>query len=95
MEDYSQIGRKKLEMQAQRGLDSIRCPLDSAIMMVVGGVASRMEEGKPSFRGFDRYPINPKWTVRSVNLECSACRRQIRNVPVYEAPREAVRFGGA
>ncbi len=74
-------------MQAQGDLESIRCPLDGAIMMVMGGVASRTEEGRPQFRGFDKYPISSRWTVRSVNLECSACRRRISNVAVHDTPR--------
>jgi hypothetical protein len=82
MEDYSQLGREKLEQQVKGDLESIRCPLDSAIMMVVGGIATRIENEEPTFRGFERYPISSKWDVVSVNLECSACRRQISDVPV-------------
>lgn len=82
MDDYSLVGRQKLEQQAKGDLESIRCPLDSAIMMITGGVASRTENGAPTYRGFERYPISSKWRVVSVNLECSACRRRSSDVPV-------------
>ena len=95
MDDYSQVGRGKLELQAQGDLESIRCPLDGAIMMIMGGVASRTEEGRPESRGFDKYPISSRWTVRSVNLECSACRRRISNVPVHDTAKKAATSGAS
>ena len=84
MDDYSLVGRHKLEQQAKGDLESIRCPLDSAMMMITGGLASRTEGSEPTYRSFERYPISSKWTVVSVNLECSACRRRSSDVPVTE-----------
>ena len=84
MDDYSQLGREKLHKQAQCDLDFIRCPLDSAIMVITGGVAGRTEDGKVTYRGFERYPISSKWTVVRVDLECSACRRHISDLPIHE-----------
>ena len=96
MDDYSLVGRQKLEWQAKGDLESIRCPLDSAIMMITGGVASRREGGgRPTYRRFERYPISPKWTVVSVNLECSACRRRSTEVPVTEPTGRPVSTGPA
>jgi hypothetical protein len=90
MDDYSLVGRQKLEQQAKGDLESIRCPLDSAIMMITGGLASRVEDREHTYRGFERYPISPKWTVVSVNLTCSACRRRSSDVPVVETPLRPV-----
>jgi len=80
MYEYSQLGQKKLRQQTTRGLDEIRCPLDSAIMMVTGGLACRIENGKRVFRSFQGAPRNPAWDVVSVQLECSACRRRIEDL---------------
>ncbi len=90
MDDYSPLGREKLHKQAQRDLAFIRCPLDSAIMVITGGVAGRTEDGKVTYRGFERYPISSKWTVVRVDLECSACRRRISDVIVGEDSPDSV-----
>ena len=82
MHEYSQLGQEKLRQQTARGLDEIRCPLDSAIMMVTGGAAYRTEKGKQIYRVFQGQPRNPAWTVVTVHLECSACRRRIADVAV-------------
>ncbi len=85
MHEYSQLGQQKLHQQTSRGLDEIRCPLDSAIMMVTGGVAYKMEEGKPVYREFNGHPRKSAWTIVTVHLECSACRRRIADVAVDRA----------
>ncbi len=85
MHEYSQLGQQKLHQQTSRGLDEIRCPLDSAIMMVTGGVAYKMEEGKPIYRDFNGHPRKSAWTIVTVRLECSACRRRIEDVAVDRA----------
>ncbi len=85
MHEYSQLGQQKLHQQTSRGLDEIRCPLDSAIMMVTGGVAYKMEEGKPIYREFNGHPRKSAWTIVTVHLECSACRRRIEDVAVARA----------
>jgi hypothetical protein len=82
MHEYSQLAQEKLCQQAARGLDEIRCPLDGAIMMVIGGVACRTEKGKQVYRDFQGQPRNPAWTVVTVQLECSACRRRLSEVSV-------------
>ena len=88
MYEYSQLGQKKLRQQAARGLDDIRCPLVSAIMMVTGGLAFRTENGKRVFRSFQGPPRNRAWTVVSVQLECSACRRRIGELTVHDPEPE-------
>jgi hypothetical protein len=82
MHEYSQLGQQKLQQQASRGLDEIRCPLDSAMMVVTGGIAYKMEESKPVYRGFKGHPRKSAWTIATVHLECSACRRRIEDVAV-------------
>jgi hypothetical protein len=88
MHEYSQLGQEKIRQQTTRGLDDIRCPLDSAVMMVIGGLACRIEGGKRIFRSFQGSPRNPAWTVVSVQLECSACRRRIEDLAVNDAHLE-------
>ena len=88
MHEYSQLGQEKLRQQAARGLDEIRCPLDGAIMMVTGGVACRTEKGKQIYREFQGQPRNPAWTVVTVQLECSACRRRLTEVSVASVDPE-------
>jgi hypothetical protein len=90
MDDYSERGRAKLEMQAGETLDFIRCPLDSAAMLVTRSVAGRYERGKTSYRDFDGLPRGSEWTVASVFLECSACRRRAEDITVNAALPEAV-----
>lgn len=92
MDDYSAVGRTKLEQQAKRDLGSIRCPLDSAMMMVMGGIVGRAEDGATTYRAVTKVPAGSRWRVASVHLECSACRRQIRDVIVDE---EAFRSAAA
>lgn len=88
MHEYSQLGQEKIRQQATRGLNDIRCPLDSAVMMVTGGLACRTEGGKRVFRSFQGEPRNPAWMVVSVQLECSACRRRIEDLAVNAAEPE-------
>jgi hypothetical protein len=89
MYEYSPLGQKKLRQQTTRGLDQIRCPLDSAMMIVTGGLACRIENGKRVFRSFKGAPRNPAWMVVSVQLECSACRRRIEDLVVNSGEPEA------
>jgi hypothetical protein len=85
MDDYSELGRAKLEMQANETLDFIRCPLDSAAMLVERSVAGRYERGKSSQREFNGLPRGTEWTVESVALRCSACRRRAEDIQVHPA----------
>jgi hypothetical protein len=85
MNDYSEIGRAKLEMQANETLEFIRCPLDSAAMLVTRSVAGRYERGQTSYREFSGLPRDTEWAVESVCLECSACRRRADDIPVNAA----------
>ena len=100
MDDYSEAGRRKLEQQASTTLDFIRCPLDSAAMMVTRSVAVRYERGEIAYRDFQGLPRGAEWTVSSVFLECSACRRRaddIKVTPVSEkvsVKLPARRYGG-
>jgi len=83
MDDYSEIGRAKLEMQASETLDFIRCPLDSAAMLVIRSVAGRYEKGKTTYREFKGLPRGSEWTVESLSLQCSACRRRADDIQVH------------
>ena len=85
MDDYSEAGRSKLEQQASATLDFIRCPLDSAAMLVTRSVAGRYERGETSYRDFKGLPREAEWTVTSVFLECSACRRRADDIQVNAA----------
>lgn len=85
MNDYSDIGRAKLEMQANETLEFIRCPLDSAAMLVVRSVAGRYERGKVSYREFNGLPRGDEWTIESLFLQCSACRRRADDISVHAA----------
>ena len=85
MDDYSEAGRTKLEQQARATLDFIRCPLDSAAMLVTRCVAGRYERGETSYRDFKGLPRGSEWTVSSVYLECSACRRRADDIQVNAA----------
>ncbi len=85
MHEYSQRGRDKLQEQAARGHDEVRCPLDGAVMVVVNGVAMKMENGEPIYRDFVGRPRKSAWTVLIVEMECSACRRRIKDVAVNGA----------
>jgi len=89
MDDYSAVGRTKLEQQAKRDLGSIRCPLDSAMMMVMGGIVGHAENGATTYKAVSRVPHGPRWRVASVHLECSACRRRIKDVVVDEEAFQA------
>ena len=82
MDDYSEAGRTKLEQQASTTLDFIRCPLDSAVMLVLRSAAGRYERGETLYREFKGLPHSSEWTVSSVDLECSACRRRADDVRV-------------
>ena len=90
MNDYSEAGRAKLQMQVNETLDFIRCPLDSAAMLVTLSVAGRYEQGKTSYRDFRGLPRGPEWTVASVFLECSACRRRAEDIQVIAAPERVL-----
>ena len=90
MDDYSEAGRTKLEQQASTTLDFIRCPLDSAVMLVTRSVAGRYERGETSYRDFKGLPRSSEWQVCSVFLECSACRRRADDIQV----KAAVAAGG-
>ena len=100
MDDYSEAGRNKLEQQASSTLDFIRCPLDSAAMMVTRSVAGRYERGETAVRDFQGLPRGAEWKVSSVYLECSACRRRADDIKVNPAPVEVLtkpparRYGG-
>ena len=89
MDDYSEAGRSKLEQQASATLDFIRCPLDSAAMVVTRSVAGKYERGETSYRDFKGLPRDPAWTVHSVYLECSACRRRADDIQVNPASLQA------
>jgi hypothetical protein len=82
MDDYSPVGKQKLEAQARRDLYEVKCPLDSAIMEVVSSKATRCEPEGTSTRDFPGLPRGRDWTVTAVHLQCSACRRLIRDVTV-------------
>ncbi len=89
MDDYSEVGRAKLEQQANDTLDFIRCPLDSAAMLVTRSVAGRRNGGETSYREFKGLPRSSEWTVASVFLECSACRRRADDIPVNSVSQAA------
>lgn len=82
MHEYSQRGRDKLQQQVARGHDEIRCPLDGAVMVVVSGVAMKTEGGETVYRDFVGRPRKSAWTVVTVEMECSACRRRITDLTV-------------
>ncbi len=82
MNDYSDAGRAKIEQQVSATLDFIQCPLDSAAMLVTGSVAGRYERDGTTYRDFKGLPRHSDWTVSSVNLECSACRRRADDIQV-------------
>jgi len=84
MHEYSQRGRDKLQQQVARGHDEVRCPLDGAVMVVVSGVATKTEGGETLYRDFVGRPRKSAWTVISVEMECSACRRRIRDLTVNQ-----------
>jgi hypothetical protein len=90
MDDYSEAGRAKLEQQASNSLDFIRCPLDSAAMLVMRCIATRYDRGETSYREFTGLPRGAEWTVVSLNLQCSACRRRAVDVQVNGASTDAV-----
>jgi len=90
MNDYSVVGRAKLEQQASSTLDFIRCPLDSAAMLVTKCVAIRYERGETSCREFGGIPRGVEWTVESLSLECSACRRRSDDIQVNRAKEDAL-----
>ena len=97
MDDYTEIGRERLETQAKRGLEGIRCPLDSAMMLVTDSVAGKTENGEVSYRDFEDLPTGSEWTVMSVHLQCSACRRRVSDIPVNRSAADltaAVSFRG-
>lgn len=93
MDDYSERGRAKLQQQARMSLDFIRCPLDSAAMLVTRSVAGRYERGETTYRDFRGLPRGAEWTVVSIYLECSACRRKAEDIQVTEPVQKAVAAG--
>ncbi len=88
MDDYSDVGRAKLEQQAGNTLDFIRCPLDSAAMLVTKSIASRYVRGETSYREFEGLPGSAEWKVSSLYLQCSACGRRADDIPVNSAAQE-------
>ncbi len=94
MDDYSEIGRAKLEMQASESLDFIRCPLDSAAMLVERSIAGRYERGQTAFREFNGLPRSNEWTVESIQLQCSACRRRAEDIQVRAVAAAGVKAVG-
>ncbi len=77
MDEYSEVGRQKIEYRARKSATSVRCPRDSAIMSVIGCVAKRTKQGKVVYHEFQHVPTDRQWTVKVLSLQCPACRRRL------------------
>ncbi len=65
-------------------------PLDSAAMLVTRSVAGKYERGETAYRDFKGLPRDSEWTVSSVFLECSACRRRADDIQVKATSEKAL-----